>query len=85
MFCTMLELVHYDVMASCKSTDPRKMTNNLLKSVFGTEYLGTHSLTGNAGSKTTPAKPALDAKKVVTIIGKYFVYGTQSFKSVVPI
>ena len=59
------------MVASCKSTDSRKMTNNLLKTVFGTEHLGTHSLTGSAGTKTTLAKPALDAKKVAAIIGKY--------------
>jgi hypothetical protein len=62
----------------CQSTDPRKMTNKLLKTVFGTEHLGIHSLTGNAGSKTTPAKPALDFKKVMAIISKYCVWATEN-------
>ena len=68
------------MVASCKSTDSRKMTNNLLKTVFGTEHLATHSLTGSAGTKTTPAKPALDAKKLAVIIGKYFEHDKKVLK-----
>ena len=60
------------LLLRCNSSDPRKLTSDLMVLLFGREVLASHSLTGGKNTKGF-AKPALSKTKVEAIIGMSIV------------
>ncbi|XP_071785634.1 uncharacterized protein [Asterias amurensis] len=63
------------LLARCNSSDPRKLTSDLMVLLFGREMLASHSLTGSKNTRGV-SKPALNTNKVDAILA----YVTNKFK-----
>ena len=62
------------ILNRCEDVDPKRFVSKLMISMWGREYLASHSITGHSKSVGGVEKEILDQEVFSAIEGEYFLF-----------